>query len=344
MTSLPERLPLARLPTPLERCDRLTEAWGGPRIWVKRDDLTGFGISGNKIRKLEFHFAAARAAGAETVVTCGAVQSNHCRATALVAAKLGLHAVLFLRSPDGEPPSESTGNHLLSHLAGAAIRYVTPDQYRDRDALMADAARDAGRSWVIPEGASDALGMWGFVLAMQELADQMTTIGRPARVVWHAASSGGTTAGMAWAADRLQLASEVVGSSVGEAAAELGGRVEAIWDEASARYGGRRPEAPWSVVDEYIGEGYGVAKAAELAAQVEATSLTGMIFDPTYTGKALYALREEIRRGRYGPGDDVVFWHTGGGFAVFAHDFGFPPGGRSDRGGESGRRPGGDQA
>ncbi len=322
MTALPERLPLARLPTPLERCDRLSEAWGGPRIWVKRDDLTGFGVSGNKVRKLEFHLAAARAAGATTVVTCGAVQSNHCRATALVAAKLGLRAVLLLRSPDGEPPAESIGNHLLSRLAGADICYVTPEEYRNRDARMADAAQEAGQAWVIPEGASDALGMWGFVLAMQELADQMTTIGRPARAVWHAASSGGTTAGMAWAVDRLQLDTEVAGCSVGESAAELGGRVEEIWLEAMARYGGRRPEPRWTIADEYVGGGYGVTTAAELAAQVEATSLTGMIFDPTYTGKALYALREEIRAGRYGPGDDVVFWHTGGGFAVFAHDFG----------------------
>ncbi len=322
MTSLPERLPLARLPTPLERCDRLSEAWAGPRIWVKRDDLTGFGVSGNKVRKLEFHFAAARAAGATTVVTCGAVQSNHCRATALVAARLGMRARLFLRSDDGRPPPTSTGNHLLARLAGADVRYVTPAEYAERDRLMATAARDDGRAWVIPEGASDALGMWGFVLAMQELADQMTTIGRPARAVWHAASSGGTTAGLAWAAHRLQLDAAVVGSSVGETAAELTGRVEEIWEEAAGRYGGGRPEPAWEIVDGYVGGGYGVVSTEELAAQVEASSLTGMIFDPTYTGKALYALREEIRRGRYGPGDDVVFWHTGGGFAVFAHDFG----------------------
>ncbi len=322
MTALPERLPLARLPTPLERLDRLSEAWGGPRIWVKRDDLTGFGTSGNKIRKLEFHFAAARAAGADTVVTCGAVQSNHCRATAIVAARLGLRAVLFLRSAGGAAPATSTGNHLLARLAGADIRYMTPEEYADRDRLMGEAAARSGRAWVIPEGASDALGMWGFVLAMQELADQMTTIGRPAQAVWHAASSGGTTAGMAWAADRLQLDVEVVGSSVGETEAELRERVEAIWAEAMARYGGRRPAAAWSIVDAYVGGGYGVVSAAELASQVEATSLSGLILDPTYTGKALHALREEIRGGRYGPSDDVVFWHTGGGFAVFAHEFG----------------------
>jgi D-cysteine desulfhydrase len=96
----PPRLSLAQLPTPLERADRLTEAWGGPTIWVKRDDLTGFGLSGNKIRKLEYHLAAAREAGADTVVTCGAAQSNHCRATALAAARLGLRCVLYLRTPD----------------------------------------------------------------------------------------------------------------------------------------------------------------------------------------------------------------------------------------------------
>ncbi len=319
--ALPERLRLARLPTPLERLDGLSAAWGGPTIWCKRDDLTGFGVSGNKIRKLEFHFAAARAAGANAVVTCGAVQSNHCRATALAAARLRMQCILFLRSADGAPPAGMTGNYLLARLAGADVRFVTPAQYADRDALMREAAAAHGAAWVIPEGASDVLGMWGFVLAMQELGDQLTTFGRPARAVWHAASSGGTTAGLAWGADRFELGVDVVGSSVGETAAELVDRVDGIWADAAARYGAKRPAASWRIVDDYVGGGYGVVSDAELAVQAEATALTGLVLDPTYTGKALWGLREEIRAGRYGPGDDVVFWHTGGGFAVFAHDF-----------------------
>ena len=200
------RLRLAQTPTPLEPFPRLSEAWGGPQIWIKRDDLTGFGLSGNKIRKLEFHLAAAQEASADVVLTCGGIQSNHCRATALACARLGLHAILFLRTPDGEAPAAATGNHRLGELAGAEIRCVTPDEYADCDALMGAAAAeliDEGRSpWVIPEGASDALGMWGMALAFQEMIDQATVIDGNVAEIWHTASSAGTTAGFGWAADR----------------------------------------------------------------------------------------------------------------------------------------------
>ena len=317
----PPRLSLAQLPTPLERADRLTEAWGGPTIWVKRDDLTGFGLSGNKIRKLEYHLAAAREADADTVVTCGAAQSNHCRATALAAARLGLRSVLYLRTPDGSPPERPSGNYLLQRLAGAECRFITPDEYDDRDALMQAAAVEMDAAWVIPEGASDALGSWGFVTAIEELRPQLDAAGIRAPVLWHAASSAGTTAGMVRGAGAAGLAARIVGSSVGDAARDVEHHVRSILHAAADRYGRVSSDPEWRITDAYVGEGYGVVSAAELAAQVEATRLTGLIFDPTYTGKAIYGLREEIRNGAFGPEDDVVFWHTGGGFAAFAHDW-----------------------
>ena len=325
MNTLPDRIALAMLPTPLERADRLSAAWGGPTIWVKRDDLTGFGLSGNKVRKLEFHLAAARAAGADTVVTCGAAQSNHCRATALAAARLGLRCHLVLRTPDAVSPDTLEGNHLLQRLAGSTVRFVDADGYADRARVMEDEAARLGAGGrpavIIPEGASDALGMWGFVLAMQELADQLSMLPRPPAAVWHAASSGGTTAGMAWAADRLGLDLPIVGVSVGETAAALHARIDAIWEDATALTGARLPDPDIEILDAYVGGGYGVATTGELALQAEATSLTGQLYDPTYTGKALYALRSEIEGGRFSADAHVVFWHTGGGFAVFAHDF-----------------------
>jgi D-cysteine desulfhydrase len=302
----------------------LTDAWGGPRIWVKRDDLTGFGLSGNKVRKLEFHFAAARAAGADTVITCGAVQSNHSRATALAAARLGFRCVLFLRSQSGTPATP-TGNYLLDLLAGAYINVITPEQWFDRNQLMADEAehQQAGghRAWVIPEGASDVMGMWGFVVAMREVADQIAVISGAPPVVWHAASSGGTTAGIGWAVDRLSLDLPVVACSVGDPSDQLEAKVAAIWAAASLEMNAGLPTVPIDYVDDHIGGGYGVVSDTDLALQAEATSLTGLVFDPTYTGKALVGLRREIDRGRYGADDNIVFWHTGGGFAVFAHDF-----------------------
>lgn len=316
------RFELAQLPTPLEFADRLTAAWGGPQIWIKRDDLTGFGVSGNKVRKLEYHLAAAKEIGATTLITCGAVQSNHCRATALVAARTGLACVVLLRSRDGQAPDQVAGNHLLQRLAGADARFITPDQWLERRALMdqvADEVRAAGGvPWILPEGASDRLGMHAFDVAMNEVAEQVRDqIGGPV-TVWHASSSAGTTAGLALGAMRSGVDATVVGSSVGGDEAYLTGRVHRLLREVE----GVDPEqVPFEILDRYIGLGYGRTTDEELAIQVQATRLTGLIWDPTYTGKALFALHQEIQAGRFSADDHVVFWHTGGGFAVFAHDF-----------------------
>ncbi len=321
---LPRRIPLAITPTPLEYAERLSVAWGGPRIWFKRDDLTGFGLSGNKVRKLEFHLAAAIDAGADTVVTCGSLQSNHSRATALACARLGLRCVLLLRRREGEKPALA-GNLLLDQLAGAEIRYVTPEEWDRRYQLLAAEvevqAAEGRLCWAIPEGASDGLGMWGFVLALREIADQTTAITGRSPVLWHAASSGGTTAGIGWGVDRLGLTMRIVACSIGDPSAEIRSKVEAILAEAAAQLGIDPPRPNIEYNDAHVGGGYGEVSNEELEVQAEATRLTGLIFDPTYTGKALAGLHREIREGRYGPSDNVIFWHTGGGFAVFAYDF-----------------------
>ncbi|MEA2001292.1 MAG: pyridoxal-phosphate dependent enzyme [Actinomycetota bacterium] len=322
---LPPRVRLALLPTPLERADRLSAAWGGPQVWIKRDDLTGFELSGNKVRKLEFHFAAAEAAGADTVITCGAIQSNHSRATVLAAARLGYRSILLLRNSDEYQQERLTGNYLLDQLGGAEVRFVTLEQWEHRNRLMQEEAavqQAAGhRSWVIPEGASDALGMWGFVVAMRELAGQLVSITGNPPVIWHAASSGGTTAGIGWAVERLGLDLKVVACSIGDEAADIRAKVATIWDEATQSFDATTPTIEIEYVDRHIGGGYGIVSHEDLRIQAEATSLTGMIFDPTYTGKALAGLRRDVAAGKYGPEDNIVFWHTGGGFAVFAHDF-----------------------
>ncbi len=312
------RVPLARLPTPLQPAPRLTGAWGGPRIWVKRDDLAGFGLSGNKVRKLEFHLGAALEVEADTVITCGALQSNHCRATALAADHLGLRTILYLRTPDGAPPAEITGNHLLQRLAGADCRFITPDEYASRDELMAEAAAEEPHAWVIPEGASDAIGMQGFVAAMTEAAVQFEEESVRAPVIWHAASSAGTTAGLIRGSAE-GLDAELVGVSVGDPAHELTARITDLLDEADQRFGSMPRAIRWRITDEFIGGGYGVARDEELTVQVEATRLTGLIFDPTYTGKALVGLKASLDA--LDTDRDVVLWHTGGGFAAFAHDW-----------------------
>lgn len=317
---LPPRVSLAQLPTPLVEYPRLRELWGGPHIWVKRDDLTGFGLSGNKVRKLEFHLGAARQAGADTVLTCGAVQSNHCRATALAAAQLGLRCVLFLRSPDGGPPDRSVGNHRLDELAGADIRYMTPEQYLDRDEIMMQAAErleaDGAIAWVIPEGASDTIGMWGMALGYQEMVDQTMMIPGPVAAVWHTSSSSGTTAGFGWAAHRSGFPALNVACSIGDPIDVLSARVQDIWESAALATGSSVPSPHLEYLDRYIGGGYGVSSDEQLAVQGEATRHSGLLFDPTYTGKSIYGLAQEIAAGRFAPNDHVVFWHTGGGFAA----------------------------
>lgn len=309
------RFPLAQLPTPLDFADRLTEAWGGPQIFIKRDDLTGFGMSGNKVRKLEFHVAAAKAAGATTFVTCGAVQSNHCRATAIVAARTGMKCLLLLRSRDGNPPEQVEGNHLLQRLAGAEVRFITPTEWHDRQALMEQVTEELAtkgeQGWIMPAGASDRLGVAAFDNALVELSQQI----QGNATIWHASSSAGTTAGLAAGVARNGFDFRVVGSSVGESEAELSASVQRLLGDTST------PDAAFEIVDDYVGLGYGKNTPDELQVQIEATRLTGLIWDPTYTGKALFGLKQEIDRGRFGPDDQVVFWHTGGGFAVFAHDF-----------------------
>jgi len=328
-----DKIALANLPTPLQPLDRLTEKWGGPRLWVKRDDLTGFGLSGNKVRKLEYHAAAARDAGATVLITAGAAQSNHCRATALVAAQLGVGCHLMLRTPDGRPPAPPTGNHLLHYLSGAELHFVTPDQYDERDRLMgalaAKLASEGTKAWVIPEGASDYLGMLGFAEAGRELTNQIDGWQQPP-AVWHASSSGGTTAGLQMAAAQTQHSFLVMGMSVGDTTDEMNQRLATIWAETSRHRSLPKNVRPPLLTDAYIGGGYGVVGDEELACQIEATRLTGLLFDPVYTGKAIYGLREEIRRGGLDEFDDVIFWHTGGGFGVFAHDFTTVLGSRTD--------------
>jgi D-cysteine desulfhydrase len=184
---------------------------------------------------------------------------------------------------------------------------------------MAEAAAERGNAWVIPEGASDALGALGFVAAMHEIAPQLEDqdIMRP--VIWHAASSAGTTAGMLRGAEELGLEVEIIGSSVGDPAKEVERRIRVLLSESAHRFGGATCDVPWKIVDEYIGRGYGLSTPEELLVQVEVTRLTGMLFDPAYTGKVIYGLKREIEQGRLTRDDHVVFWHTGGGFAVFAH-------------------------
>lgn len=318
----PSRLALARLPTPFEPLDRLSRALGGPRIWVKRDDLTDCAISGNKIRKLEYTLAQALEEGSDALLTCGGLQSNHCRATALLGARLGLHVQLVLR---GQPEGEPQGNLLLDHLCGAAVATYPVREYQARLPELLELHRrrleaEGRRPFVIPTGASDEIGVWGYVRASVELAEDFARVGiRPRRVVV-ATGSGGTQAGLTVGLQLQGLDAETWGIAVCDDAAWFERKVRADLHAWRDRYRTAIDidSLRVRVLDAYIGPGYAKAGPEVHATIRRAAREEGLVLDPVYTGKAFHGMLEEIRSGRFGNDDDIVFVHTGGIFGLMA--------------------------
>ena len=319
------RTPLAHLPTPLEPLPRLSEALGGPRLYVKRDDATGLALGGNKTRKLEFLMAEAQAEGADCIITAGGVQSNHVRQSAAAAAKLGLACELVLNRnvPWEDPLYDRTGNVLLDRLLGAKV-HIHPAG-TDRDAAMEELAaglRTRGRRpYIIPVGGSNPLGSLGYVSAALELAGQAEELAIGVDYIIHGCSSGGTHAGLACGLAALghpaklrgidvdgdpALAEEVVRPLTGALANFL------ALDEAAAL-------AQVAVVPGYAGDGYGLPTEAMLEAVAMAARCEGLILDPVYTGKAMAGLIGLIRTGVIEKDATVVFIHSGGMPALFAY-------------------------
>ncbi|MBK9118811.1 MAG: D-cysteine desulfhydrase family protein [Phycisphaerales bacterium] len=320
---IPNRIRLANLPTPLVPLERLGQALGGARLWLKRDDLTGLEISGNKIRKLEYIAAAALAAGCDTLVTEGTPQSNHCRATAATCARLGLHCVLLLRPA---PTMAPQGNHLLDVLFGAECRGFTREEFRARsDAIVTGVLgelRAAGRKprWT-PAGASEPLGCWGYIRAAAELADQLHKVGVHECDVVVALSSGGTYAGLLLGMLQHRLDHwRLWAVPVSDDTAYHQREVRRLCEEAIAQYGLRvkLPTEPLPLLDGHIGPGYAVPTPAALAALRELARTEAILLDPVYTAKAFGALRAGIHSGRFGFDRPAVFIHTGGLLSNFA--------------------------
>lgn len=318
----PPRLRLARLPTPLEPLDRLSREIGGPRIWVKRDDLTDCAASGNKIRKLEFAIGQALAEGADSLVTCGGLQSNHCRATAVLGARLGLSVDLVLR---GEPEGLADGNLFLDQLCGAAVHAYPRERFQaELPALLeahAQRLRSAGRRpFVIPTGASDAIGVWGYVAASEELAEDFATTGIRPRHVVAATGSGGTQAGLTAGLHLQGLDCDAWGIAVCDSAEWFRNKVRTDLADWKARYEVDIDLAALrvNVLEQYIGPGYAKAAPDVFATIGRVARSEGLVLDPVYTGKGFHGMLEEIRAGRLCEGEDIVFVHTGGIFGLMA--------------------------
>jgi len=317
----PPRLSLARLPTPLEPLDRLSESLNGPRIWVKRDDLTGSHLSGNKIRKLEFVIARAKQEGCDTLITCGGLQSNHCRATALLGAQLGLKVHLLLRGETSDVPD---GNLLLDYLAGAEVTCYPARGYSARLPALAQHwqahYREAGRkAFFIPIGASDATGTWGYLACCEELQHdfQVHNI-NPAYIIC-ASGSGGTQAGLTLGCALYGLHSQVLGFAVCDDEAYFQAKVREDLQAWKRRYAPEQllPLESIAVNDHYIGPGYAKATPEVFNTIKWVASTEGLVLDPVYSGKAFHGMIEEIRQGRFDGVEDIVFVHTGGIYGLF---------------------------
>jgi D-cysteine desulfhydrase family pyridoxal phosphate-dependent enzyme len=314
------RLSLGRWPTPLEECPRLSEALGGPRILVKRDDVNGLGVGGNKLRKLEFALGRALAGGADTVITFGGVQTNHGRQTAAACARLGLRCELVLTQsvPMSGAAYDKSGNVLLDELYGATVHICANDVETGQtyDRVLQSLQAEGRKVATIPVGGSDAVGVLGYVNAAVELRDQLA--GRHVDRIFVAVGSAGTAAGLAAGIALLDWDVQLEAACVSHTAEESGADIRRLVGDVSALLG-TPVEARFRVTDTQVGPGYGVPtpqmwEALRLFARTE-----GITLDPVYSGKAAAAMAEAVRAGAVGSDETVVFVHTGGLPGLFAY-------------------------
>lgn len=318
------RVALAVKPTPMQDAPRLSAYLGGPRILIKRDDLTGLAFGGNKARKLELLMGEARARNADVIITVGAMQSNHARMTAAAARICGMEAILVLSGQEPED-AHAQGNLLLDHLLGAQVRLINSTEDYVLLGVVQDLSRElterGRRPYVIPRGGSNGLGAAAYLEAGVEAFGQLNAMGTRADAIVHTSTSGGTQSGLLTAAKWGRAGARIVGISAGPTAEMVVRRVVGI-----VRDLGKTVKTDWEVegedvvvYDDYIGDGYGIPSAATVDAIKVLARTEGILLDPVYTGKGMAGLIDLIRRGEFGRNETVLFWHTGGQPALFAH-------------------------
>lgn len=318
LMSMP-RVTLAPEVSPLHEIPRFARALGrqAPRVFIKRDDLLSFGLGGNKVRKMQTVIAEAQAASADTLITCGGLQSNHARVTAATGAALGLRVVLVLNgTPDGPP----TANTRLDQLFGADVRVVSSRAERDKtmQAVAREETARGRRPFIVPVGASTAIGALGFAHGLGELAGSDL---RP-DVIVHASSSGGTQAGMVAGCALFGLRPRILGVSADEPAVALQAIVRrllaAVAPVLAAKPASLGADGPIEIDDTQVGDGYGIPTAASTEALELVARHEGILLDPVYTAKAMAALIGRVRTGEWHAEHTILFWHTGGQIGFFA--------------------------
>jgi L-cysteate sulfo-lyase len=321
------RLSLAHLPTPLERMPRLGAALGIEHLWVKRDDCTGLGFGGNKVRKLEFDLAAALEQRADCVVCGGVPQSNAARQVAAACAKIGIECHLGImrgRLASAEPAHAESGNILLDRLYGAVIHDIPWDEDRNlRLNAIVESLRASGRNpYLVPYGASDALGALGYVVAAQEITRELSDGGWP-NAVWivHASGSAGTQAGLLAGLFALGHSARVIGVDVDAQPDRVAADVRRLGRQTASLIGieNRWNDGRVEVVGEWSAGNYGVTDAKTENAIRVAARLEGLALDPVYTGKSMAGLIGLSQQGRFNDGLPVVWIHTGGAPGIFAY-------------------------
>ena len=320
-----EKIPrqsLGFFPTPIVELSKLSEALGGSKIFMKRDDNTGLALGGNKTRKLEFILGDALACGADTIITAGAAQSNHCRQTAAAAASLQLECHLVL---GGEKPDIVNGNLLLDQIFGCHIHWAGVNRKGEDIPQIVEQLKQAGKKpYVVPYGGSNELGALAFVEALKELETQRQDTGKSFTYIVFASSSGGTQAGLMLGKKMLDASYQIVGINIDKGETDKVPFDQFILSLANstAKFIGVNhdfSEEDLILNSDYVGEGYGVIghlenEAISLTAQTE-----GILLDPVYTGRAMGGLFDMIRTGKIKKKDSVLFWHTGGVPALFAY-------------------------
>jgi len=319
--SLP-RVTLAYLPTPIEKLNTLSSILNGPPIYIKRDDQTGLALGGNKTRKLEFLIADALRQGADTVITAGAAQSNHCRQTAAAAASFGLKCDLVL---GGDGTDESNGNLLLDKLLGATIHWTGSSRRGEQiNEIFQELKAKGQHPYIIPYGGSNGIGAQGYVHAIKELIDQLKESKIQISHIVFASSSGGTQAGLVVGAKVAGFAGKIIGISVDkEEYEEISYEAElAQLSHATAQVLGVEMEfelKQFFVNYDYLGDGYGIVGSLEQEAISLMARHEGILLDPVYTGRAMGGLIDMIRNNVFSSQDSILFWHTGGTPALFAY-------------------------
>jgi D-cysteine desulfhydrase len=317
----PKQLKLAHTPTPIQQLGNLSLVDSSTNIFIKRDDLTGSSLSGNKVRKLEFLVAEAQTQGADTLITCGGIQSNHARATAVAAAQLGMRSHLVLR---GDSNSELEGNLLLDRMLGSEITFVTKEQYSTQRAeimqnIVNDLSKEGRKGYIIPEGGSNALGAWGYISATEEIVKQLAAEKVKIDAIVAATGSGGTLAGLILGKTLFNQIYDVIGINVCDDAQYFKTEINNIFQDFQQRF-----KLPLNlsaddvkIIEGYVGEGYSISTRDELVKIQQVAQQTGIILDPTYTGKGFIGLLDQIKQQRFVKNANILFLHSGGIFGLF---------------------------